>query len=419
VIKRALLIAVVLSAACDPADNTEPHPTDALDFPVSVTADPSGDKVWVVSGNFDLRFREAAVLAIDVASNTFIDDLAFEVGGFPGELEILADENDQAKAMYIPSREDDRLYFATFKDGKPTCPGGTVKGGIMSCPKSGAIERTKVETKDGSLEIDMGNDPYGAVIVPARGNPGVTTQPVVPDLLLTGAMANGRLAMFQLLDDGTPKLVGGVDLVTGLFGLVTNPKTGRVYASSKLANIVTVLGISPRLDDDKPTQDVLDPVNPFITVAGTVGIPEPRATDRGRAIAVSSDGTRLYVAYRAPDSLVVFDIADSSGGAVRNRVLQKIALDDDPTDLVVVPQADGTDFVYVSCFKADRVEVVDPQDGEIVGGIHVGDGPSGMALIDNGSVRRLYVALFHGNAVGVIELDPTSPFFHTEVGEIR
>jgi hypothetical protein len=44
-----------------------------------------------------------------------------------------------------------------------------------------------------------------------------------------------------------------------------------------------------------------------------------------------------------------------------------------------------------------------------------------MALVDRADLglRRLYVALFQDAAVGVVELDATSPFYHTEVAEIR
>ncbi|MFO0746790.1 MAG: hypothetical protein U1F43_14125 [Myxococcota bacterium] len=410
--------------ACDSGESTAPHPTDQLDFPVSVTADPSGEIVWVVSGNFDLRFRSSAVLAIDVATNTFLPDLAFEIGGFPGPLKLRANAAGRATSGYITSRAEDDLYMVTFPgDGvKPTsveCPGGEVSGGILSCPKSKAFKRATVETKDGSVEITIGADPYGLEIVPSPA-----PDLFGGDLLLTGAMGDGQLATFELDDAGTPTLVGGSSLFAGLFSLVRNPVSGRVYATSKSANLVSVLDVAPRFDAEKPndvhTLEGLDPLNPWVSVAATVQVPEPSSTDHARAIAVSRDGTRLYLAYRSPDSLVVLDISDTASGGTRQRVTQKIPLDNDPTDLAVVANPSGTgDLVYVSCFKANRVEIVDPESGEIVGGVHTGIGPSGLALIDRPGVHRLYVSLFNDNAVGVIELDPASPYYHTEIAEIR
>ncbi|MCC6623422.1 MAG: hypothetical protein IT385_19335 [Deltaproteobacteria bacterium] len=414
----ASVIAVALGlGACASDESNTPHPNDRLGYPLSVTADPGAGLVWVVSGNFNLAYRSAAVLAIDVETNTFVPELAFETGAFPGELALL-ERGGRAVAAYITSRAEDRLYVATFGGDDPTrpevsCPGGKTSGDILRCPGSKAIERTRVETADGEVELTLGSDPFGALVVPSRA-------PSEPDLLLTAAMNDGRLATFSLGEDGTPTLIGGADFVDGLYGLAQSPATGRVYGTSKLANVLSTFEIAPRFDASKPGQDALDPVNPWVTLAGSVTIPEPRANDRARAVAVSRDGTRLYIAYRAPDSLVIVDVADTLSGGQRARVLHKVALDTDPNDLVVVPDASGEgELVYVSCFGADRVEVVDPLTGRIVGGIYTGDGPSGLAYFANERMRRLYVALFEDDAVGIIELDPTSPYYHTEIGEVR
>lgn len=417
---KGTLTALALAAgvgACDSGESTTPHPTDRLDFPVSVTADPSGSLVWVVSGNFDLRYRSSAVLAIDTATNAFVPEVAFEVGGFPGPLELL-ERDGRAVAGYIASRAEDDLYWVSLGGddaSRPAvaCPKGQVSGGILRCPKSGAVSHTSVESKDGTVSLTLGEDPYTLEIVPSRA----ASQ---PDLLLTGAMGDGQVATLALGADGAPTLVGGASLYNGLYGLVRNPLTDRVYATSKLSSVVSVIDVAPRYDSEHPGEQVLDPVNPWLTTSATVAIPEPATTDRGRAAAISPDGTRLYVAYRAPDSLVVLDVTDGADGTQRQRVTQKIPMSNDPVDLVAARNPTGTgDLVYVSCFKGNRVEVVDPESGSIVAGIRTGTGPSGVALVDKPGLHRLYVALFNANAVGVIELDPNSPYYHTEIAEIR
>jgi hypothetical protein len=143
--------------------------------------------------------------------------------------------------------------------------------------------------------------------------------------------------------------------------------------------------------------------------------------DRARALAISGDGTRLYGSYRTPDSLVVIDISDDIAGNHRGRVLQKITLADDPGDIAVRTRDNGDELLYVSCFRGGRIEVVDPRAGAIVASIKVGQGPSDLVIVDRPDlgVQRLYVALFNENAVGVVELDPASPLYHTEIGEIR
>jgi len=166
----------------------------------------------------------------------------------------------------------------------------------------------------------------------------------------------------------------------------------------------------------------VDLASPWLRGIGQVLIPEAIAGDRARDVAVSTDGTRLYATYRSPASLVVIDISEDGLGQPHQRVIHKIPLSRDPGDIVVVPGPGPDDErVYVSCFGANRVDVVDPRAGQVVASIRTGRGPYGMALVDNPSLdlRRLYVALFREHAVGVIELDPASPYFHTVVAEIR
>ena len=403
--------------ACAGAEVGDPHPTDRLDYPVSVTADPSGRLVWVVSGNFDLAWRGAGVLAIDVLENRFVPELAFEVGNFPGPLTLLQ-RDGRAGAGYITSRDEDRLYSVSFSGEDPSrpavsCADARPSGSILHCPVSGAIAKAEVEVDGKPFDLSVGEDPYSSLVRTAR-------TAAEPDLLFVGGMGNGVLATFALALDGTPKLIGDLELSRGLFGLAQNPASGRLYVSSKLSSSFSVLAVAPRQDPD--SSGALDPMNPYLAQIAAVSVPEPAfVSDRARAIAISRDGTRLYASYRGPDALVVLDITDDSAGGARARVLKKVALSDDPGDIEVVTTPEGHELLYVSCFKANRIEVVDPRAGEVVGGIKVGQGPSEMALVDRPElgVRRLYVALFNDHAVGVVELDPASPLYHTEIGEIR
>ena len=416
-LSRSLLITALAASlgACSDTLTGEAHPTDRLNFPVGVTADPSGRFVWVVSGNFDLAFRGGAVLAYDIVDNRFIPESAFEVGSFPGPLTLL-ERDGRAVGGYIASRSDNALYAVTFSGDPegptPSCADGAVDGGILQCKRTGAIETKTVNNEGTRVELSIGDDPFNVVVRKARTN-------AEPDLLLVGGMADGRLTQLSLAENGAPTLIGQIDLSKGLFGLVQNPSTGRIYASSKLTASISVLEVTRRELANKPGQ--LDPVNPWLRLIAAVAIPEPAVVrDRARDLAVSNDGTRLYVSHRTPDSLVVLDITDDGRGNPKNRVINKIAMCNDPTSMAI-HEVDGRELVYVSCYRDDRVEAIDPLSGQVVASIKTGAGPSGLAIVDRPDlgVRRLYVALFSDSALGVIELDPSSPFFHTEIAEIR
>ncbi len=411
----ALALTLLAAAGCADVDGGTPHPTDRLDYPVSVTADPGGRVVWVTSGNFDLAYRGGAVLAIDVADNTFIEGSAFEVGGFPGPLTIL-ERDGEAVAGYILSRDSDALYHVAF-DGPvqaPTvsCPGGSRSGGqgIYRCGSAAAIDKATVRDDDESVELSVGPDPFGALVRRARAER-------EPDLLLTGAMLDGNVATFELDEEGTPKLVGAFNLLGGLYAFAESPTSGRIYTTSKTVNAIQVLAIEV---PDQGAEVNLD--NPYVKLVGQLVVPENLAVDRARDVAISADGTRLYAAYRSPDTLLVVDLTEDAGGEPADRILGKIPLSEDPGDILVIPGPTGdNERVYVSCFGAGRVEVVDPFAGRVIDTIRTGRGPFGMAYVDNADldIRRLYVANFYDDSVGVIELDPSSPYYHTQVAEIR
>lgn len=412
----ALLSFGLLAAACSGSESGPPHPVDQLDFPVAVTADPNKRLVWVTSGNFDLAWRGGAVLAIDVATNTFVPDAAFEIGGFPGGLTLL-ERDGRAVAGYILSRDEDSLYQVGFSGPAQapivTCPGGKrgTKAGetILHCAAGEALVKQKVSRDGESAELTVGGDPFGALVRLARAAS-------EPDLLLTAAMIDGNVASWTLDDAGAPTLVGNLDLLNGLYAMAENPSDGRIYTTTKSANAFQILQLVHPDPDVAPSL-----TNPWLALVGQIVIPESTAIDRARDIAISSDGTRLFASYRAPSSLVVVDISADAAGAMANRVIAKIPLSSGPGDLVVIPGEDGRDLVYVSCYNADRVEVVDPQRGQVVDSIPTGDGPFGMAWVHNPDfgINRLYVAQFNADSVGVIELDPASPSYHSEVAEIR
>jgi hypothetical protein len=418
VIPRQLLSMVAATfavAACDGSEASPPHPADALNFPLSVTADPSGRIAWVVSGNFDLRWRGGAVLAVDVVENRFVPELAFEVGSFPGPFVVKADETGAAMAGYVASRADDALYHVALssEEGVPTgiaCEGATAASGILRCPRSGAVTSGRSPAGE---SLRVGDDPFELALIESRAEG-------VPDLLVSAAMRDGVVATYALAEDGVPTLAGNLQLNRTVFGLAADPVSARVFATHKGVNALNVLGIR-----DRNAGDAEDDTNPWLSPLQTLTINEfisqTAGRDRARSAILSADGSRLYVSFRGPDSIVVFD-ARPDDAATQLREIRKIPLSGDPGELALLPAADGRpELVFVSCFDANRVDVVDPAAGHVVAGIRTGQGPSGLAIVNRPDlgIQRLFVALFNAHAVGVIELDPSSPDYLTTLAEIR
>jgi DNA-binding beta-propeller fold protein YncE len=144
-------------------------------------------------------------------------------------------------------------------------------------------------------------------------------------------------------------------------------------------------------------------------------------SDYGHGLALSPDGTRAYVAYRSPSSVLVIDAGLGEDGRPRNRVLGFVSVGSRPTELAVLPRADGKgDLIYVACFGTNNVYVVDSLLMDVVDVIPTGVGPYDIAVVDDELVgRRAYVSLFEESAIAVIDLDPGSPFYHQVIAEIR
>lgn len=437
-----ILAAALAAAGCAGPDQAQPpHPPDEISFPVEVTAGPNDRQVWVTSGNFDLGYRGGAVQAFEVgthapARSTGADGeeraLAVQVGGFPGPFRILT-RDGRPVAGYVASRAENALFHVRFGGDGPdsrtlSCDGGErASSGILACPTSEAIERVRIPDPEqlddegeppsdpDTVRRSVGRDPF-AVHLHRRG------PSPCPDVLLTGALADGRMATFRLDEQGRPELVDArqldPDLGRGLYAFAESSVTGRIYAVRKGSNTVQVLEVAP-----KPPRQGECPSRIEVEEVDRFPIPASASNDHARELAVSRETARLYIAYRSPPSVVVVDVRSGFDGPPSERVLAKIPVATGPADVQVAPPpGDGRgERVYVSGFQADRIDVVDPGLGARVDTVETGDGPFGMAFVDNEELglRRLYVANFFSETLGVVELDPASPWYHTEIAEIR
>ena len=109
-----------------------------------------------------------------------------------------------------------------------------------------------------------------------------------------------------------------------------------------------------------------------------------------RAVAVSPDGTKAYVANLTSNTVSVIN-------TTTNAVDATITVGNAPLGVAITP--DGTK-AYVTNFNADTVSVINTGTNAVDATITVGDAPDGVAVSPDGT--KAYTANFNADTVSVI-----------------
>ena len=110
-------------------------------------------------------------------------------------------------------------------------------------------------------------------------------------------------------------------------------------------------------------------------------------------MAVSRDGSRLYVVAQDANALLVVD-------PIKHKVLNKIAVGESPYSVIL--SADGQK-AYVSNQWSDYVSVIDLPALKVVDTLKTGNGPAGIMLSSDG--RFLYAVNSYSSNISVIDLN--------------
>ena len=469
---RVALVGLALAATACAEDNKGiPHPIDRLHYPVAIAADPSGDYVYVVNSDFDVRYRTGSVIAIDLATNQLVPGSAIGIGKFGGEVVLYpTGDPDRRLAGYVPARSDAKLFWFYVEGGADGTPPNLVcrtslpgePDEIEECEASFVIDaavRPRLPLDDEGLtdeeaaaragepvRMTVGRDAFGVAIY--RGERGVG------DYLLMTNPRSGRVGVFgidggipvdrdtkfggqpapssdyrdygdgegtrwgALSKVGEPVFLESWSLLGGSYTAAVSPVDGFAYATNKLSNVVVPFRIGEVADPDGLPRLWPEPEDLSVfTIVNSSSL-----GDYGRSIAFNRDGTRAYLAYRNPSSLVVIDKQQDDDGAHRDRFVSAVDLGLRPSKVLLAPSAaDGGDLLYVVCYGDEQVYVVDPVALDVVDIIEVPGGPYDMAIVHAPEKDRFraYVTVFERDAVAVIELDRASPFFHQVTAYVR
>ena len=217
--------------------------------------------------------------------------------------------------------------------------------------------------------FDVGNMPLAVAVAPG------TPERLV--LLLSGYREQG----LQVADPAAGRVLQTLPQPGAFVGLVFSPDGKTLYASGG--------------DDDSVFR--YDWQGGAATLRDRIELEHKEADARGRrfpaGLAVSPDGTRLYVAENLSGTLAVLDVASS-------RVLQRLPAGSLPYGVAAAP--DGT--VWVSAWGGDSVTSFSPDGSnglKATGALVVGRHPSAVLLGAGG--KRLFVASATTNRIAVVD----------------
>ena len=328
--------------------------------------------------------------------------LGSSLGGNP--LTIITLFGDRPRAL-AATPDGSRVYAAVFRSGNQT----TAVGEFLVCDTLPTPEDTPCTI--------AGTSYPGAMPEPWTNSTGIPSRDAG---LMVGFEASagqwrdelGRnwnnavpysipdLDVFEIdADAAVPSEIGSVSGVgTVLFNMIVNPANGNVYVTNTDANnrvrfegfgdYVNTLGPKPSgdpasvrgnihksritvldasADDPMTLHTELDVVPRHLNthIPYGVGTTPPDVKSRSVAtplgMAISGDGSRLYVAGFGSDAVAVYDTADLENGSVTPDGSNLIPIAERPSGLVL---DDGSNRLYVA--TRDRVYAIDTTDHSIV-----------------------------------------------------
>jgi hypothetical protein len=367
-------------------------------------------------------------------------DTTVRIGSFAGRPVIQQLPENGGRRMFIPVRGDTSITMIELgtnpDEPRLLCTGPRTEPDLSQVRLAACEEEWRI-TQPRSLddrEPDLSDDqlqrlrlqdePYALAVDDTLG------------LLYVGHLRGGGISLIVLgnrTDPGTPNLIGPPYLgllppdangSQGVTSLTIKAKgcTGAIYAASRFSPVVgsfVVYGLDQCGVASDPGRNLAIVGTGQILSTGLPGSEtrgfefatkkSPEAPACLPAAAPDPDCTpdRAFILQRTPPALVAIDMATLSPFAVME-VCQS------PTNLEQQRDADGrTVALFVTCFDAGEIYVIDPWVPRVRAIIPVGRGPIATVFPPNdalgtGGPSRAYVVGFGANNLAVVDLDPQS-----------
>ncbi len=438
------LCLALLVTACNEA-NPRPAPSDRFVYPSGLVhrAVPGSTNgiLYVASANFDRCFDQGTVMAVDLdrvgaggnelpalgaATNTeplpieqlnLAEESRVYIQSYAGEM-ALWERPDASPRLFVPARADgDFLHYIDIPE--PTrlaCVGPSRDNCIedaLSLTEDVPGQQNDLPRAPAPFGVTVSNE--GKVFVthvdpadsPARS--GADFQSYL--VQLEGSTPSVSSADFRPLTAGALPVGGSHSVaigerylfVSGRFSSNVRNATGRRF-------LLRVL-----------EKDNVDNLNRIIDPGVDLGFAARDARGLALTQADASGVRRLYLAVRSPDSLVVLNVRgdEATSELPTLSLVGAVPMPDGPTQVKLVSRGPTRSvLVLVSCSAAGVVAIYDPDVGQVVAQVAVGEDdrgalepqPFGLAVQEQGNAARIFVSNFGDGRVSVIDIpDLESP----------
>lgn len=436
-ITLVILVLHLCISGCLPDTSGVTPPGDRLIYPTGLAITKDNSHLVVANSNFDLNYNSGTLVAIDLAQlDAIIEEIEGQLanGNYEYGPNLDSDEafgsylSKDRQHLFIPSQSpnlikpESTLRIGSFASDLDITPSGE----RLVIPVRGERAVLLVDIdKNGKLQCGQGDDLKCDDRHRVRSTD-YQTMPIEPyevttmeyldgDQVVTFGfathLAGGEVSMFvidsrqkdaaqsRLWEDD--KLIGVVDgVVPGASGIVANKSfKNEIYVSGRNDPLPSISVMKVLTDSENGSFTR----NPYFADVATIDLARDMyGGTNARGLAVTEDGSQLFLVSRSPEALLQIDIQS-------RKLIDMTTVGTDPS-VVSLFEKDGNVYAFVLCFLSDQVYIADVDTMEVQTR-STGSGPH--AVTFDKERERAYISNFRESTITILEAVP--PFNHLSI----
>jgi hypothetical protein len=408
--------------ACVPQGELKSPPAGNFYFPTGIVYSDSSSSqkgvLYVANSNFDRRYTSGSVIAVALdgvgGGGTPLPTIGTaNAGGVPLSITNLGSGISQ---VYIQSFAGEMTRYP--KDGENMRLFVPARGDLNPLHVINATGPT-LQCLDGSPDCTRSSPSLSTFEFVGNGKPR-SEQPLGVGVGTMGNVMEGRVAVTQLQETDSPILSGNdlesylaVVTATTVPPFTVTPDNFISLGFFVDGNARTTNSVAVGQRFAYATERFRDADGAFLIVVDGVtphpfqdsGLQSSFRTLEARGVALNADESRLYIASRTPDSLVVLGILNPTTVFPTLRLIATVPLPLGPSEVAVIPRSGRGNLVAITSSTAGMVSIYDEDLGIVTAQLAgVGVQPFGLAVQTAAQAARLFVTSFGDSRVAVIDI---------------